>query len=161
MHLCCLRHAMHSYKEKTLKTLEQLGVKTKREFITESSSTELGDIELSSSTRKATQLTMTLAQPAPLTATFNAEGLGHKVAKIFKSEIQTGDDSFDEAVYISTQTPEATAHMLQSADLRALIRGLLADGPVTISGTTVTVTVAGHVEGEAESAVRLLNALLR
>lgn len=129
--------------------------------MTESSSTELGGVEVSSSKSEKTQLTLTLAQPAPFTATFNTEGFGHKVAKIFKSEIQTGDEAFDEAVYISTTTPEATAHTLQSAELRALIQGLLANGPVTIGGNTVTITVPGHVHGEDESAVRLLNALLR
>lgn len=145
-----------------MKTLEQLGVKTKRGFITNSSSTEIGGIELSSSTKETTQLTLTLPQPAPIAATFHVEGFGHKVAKIFKSELQTGDKEFDDAVYISTQTSEATAHMLQSAELRALIRGLMAHGPVIIAGDTVTMTIPGHVEaGEDESAVRLINALVR
>lgn len=144
-----------------MKTLEQLGITIRRGFITQSSSTEVGGEQISSSTQKSTQLTLKLPHEAPINATFSAEGIGHKVVKIFKREVQVGDPSFDDAVYIQTDTPEKTAHMLQSPDIRALIKALLAHGPVTIGGSTVTLTVPGHVEGEDESAVRLINALLR
>lgn len=144
-----------------MKTLEQLGVTTKRAFITESSSSNLGGLELSTSTKERTKLTLTLPQPAPINATFQTEGLGQKISKIWKSELQSGDPAFDDAVYITTETPEATAHMLQSSAVRTLLRGLLEEGPVSISGNIVTLTVAGHIEGEDESAVRLINMLLR
>lgn len=144
-----------------MKTLEQLGVTIRSGFITQSASTEVDGEVVTSSTHKSTQLTLKLPQDAPIQATFSTEGLQHKVVKIFKREVQVGDPSFDDAVYIQTETPEKTAHMLQSPDVRTLIKGLLIHGPVTISGNTVTLTVPGHVEGEDESAVRLLNALLR
>lgn len=144
-----------------MKTLEQLGVTIRRGFVTQSSSTEVGGEEVASSTKKSTQLTLKLPGEAPIQATFSAEGIGHKVVKIFKREVQCGDPSFDDAVYIETQTPEKTAHMLQSPDVRELIKGLLVHGPVAITGSTVTLTVPGHVEGEDESAVRLINTLLR
>jgi hypothetical protein len=146
-----------------VKTLEELGVKTRRSFITESTSSELEDFEISATTKKTTQLTMTLPSPAPIAASFSTESLAHKIVKIWKSEVQTGDAEFDEAVYISTETPEATAHMLQSEELRTLLRGLLRHGPITVSGTTVTLTIEGHLEAKAEdeNVVRFLNAILR
>jgi len=148
-----------------VKTLEQLGVKTRRSFISESTSSELEDFEISATTKKTTQLTLTLSQPAPISASFSTESLAHKIVKIWKSEVQTGDAEFDEAVYISTDTPEATVHMLQSEELRALLRILLHHGPITISGTTATLTIEGHVEAKDEekneNVVRLMNAILR
>lgn len=144
-----------------MKTLAQLGIKTRRSFITESVSSEVEDFEISNTTKKSTQLTLKLPQPAPFSASFSTEGLAHKIVKIWKSEVQTGDQEFDEAVYISTENPEAVAHTLQSEEVRTLIRALLASGPLTIADTLVTLTIPEHVEGEDETVVRLMNALLR
>lgn len=144
-----------------MKTLAELGIKIRRSFITESTSSQIEDFEISNTTKKSTQLTMKLPQPAPFSASFSTEGLAHKIVKIWKSEVQTGDEEFDEAVYISTETPEPVAHALQSEALRTIVRGLLASGPVTINGTLITLTVPEHVEGEDETVVRLVNALLR
>lgn len=129
--------------------------------MTESTSSQIEDFEISNTTKKTTQLTLKLPQPAPFSASFSTEGLAHKIVKIWKSEAQTGDEEFDEAVYISTEKPEPVVHALQSEELRAILRGLLAYGPVTIAGDIITLTVGEHVEGEDETAVRLVNALLR
>lgn len=141
-------------------TLEQLGVTVARSFNTETSSTQVGGIELSSSEKKTTRLTLGLPKEAKIKAEFCAESFAKKIIKIFKKEIQTGDQVFDDAIYISTETPEATAQFLTNADLRMTILALVESGPIQISGKTVTAVVADHSNDEDPGVVRLLSALL-
>jgi hypothetical protein len=141
-------------------TLEQLGVTVARSFNTETSSTQVGGIELSSSEKKTTRLTLGLPKEAKIKAEFCTESFAKKLIKIFKKEIQTGDQVFDDAIYISTETPEATAQFLTNADLRMTILALVESGPIQISGKTVTAVVADHSHDEDPGVVRLLSALL-
>jgi hypothetical protein len=143
-----------------MSTLEQLGVTVKRSFNTESSSTNIGGIEVASSSKKTTQLTLSLPKEASIKAEFCAEGLAKKIIKVFKKELQTGDKAFDDAVYISTETPEATARFLDHAEVRRAIATLIASGPIQISGTKVTAVTADHTEEDDAGVVKLITALL-
>src|SRR5687768_9034557 len=52
-------------------------------------------------------------------ATFSGEDLGDRLMKIFTRELQTGNKGFDDAVYVSTTTPDEVAALLQSEDIRS------------------------------------------
>ena len=142
-------------------TLEQLGVTTERQFQTDNSSLNLGGLELSNASKKTTKLTLTLPTATPIKAEFCSEGLAKKLIKIFKKELQTGDQSFDDAVYITTETPEATTRFLESPEVRALVAALVATGPLEINSNTVTAVTPNHVHDEDEDVNRLVAALLR
>jgi len=132
--------------------LKSLGVIVERSF--ETSSTSLNDIEMSS--KETTKLTLTLPRTVEIKATFSKEGLGRKLVKLFKKELQTGDKEFDDAVYISTDTPEATKALLESADVRRAIAACVTSGgPVEIEGKVVTAELPGHHE-ETEDADTLV-----
>jgi hypothetical protein len=66
------------------------------------------------SEKETTEVTLTLPRATAVAATFSKEGIGKKLVKIFKKELQTGDQAFDDAIYISTDTPELTKALLSS-----------------------------------------------
>ncbi len=140
---------------------DSLGVKASRKFVTNSTSLNVGGADTTLSQSETTELALTLPRPAAVRASFSREGLGTKLIKVFKKELQTGDRSFDDLVYISTDTPDATAALLQSLDTRATIQAcVVMGGSLAIDGTSVTAVVAGHDHEDDPGLVRLCTALL-
>jgi hypothetical protein len=91
-----------------------------------------------------TTWTVTLPRPSSVVASFTREGLGHKLKKIVMKELQTGDKTFDDAVFIATDTPVETAALL--ATPRCAWRSpaiVSAGGVVAIDARRMTIEVAG------------------
>ena len=108
-----------------------------------------------------TELTFTLPKSTGVQATFSAEGFGDKLLKIFKKEIQTGDGIFDEAVLIKTDTVDATAALLESTDMRAIIeRVITTGGGIEIDGTSVKMGLPGRQDGVDEVTLLFVQTLL-
>jgi hypothetical protein len=137
--------------------LERMGVKVKRSF--ESSSTSINGMQLSAN--ETTKLELALPRDTGVQATFSKEGIGAKVAKIFKKELQTGDRAFDDAVFIKTATTEATEKLLKSARVREIIAlSVSTAGPVEIDHGRVHVTLVGRRDDEDPEVVALVKELL-
>lgn len=138
--------------------LQALGVVVeKREKIT--NSTSVSGMELSGSV--TTKLVLVLPSASPLAVTFSKEGFGRKLTKLFKKEIQTGDAAFDSAIYISTDSFEATKQFLTSADLRAAIDFCVqAAGPVEIDSNRITLEVPGHDDDVPPQVVTIARAVI-
>ena len=132
-----------------------------RKFVTTSTSLSAGGVNTNLSMGESTELTLKLPGPVAVQASFTREGLGTKLIKLFKKELQTGDRDFDDLVYISTDTPEPTAALLQSLDVRATIQAcVVMGGSLTIEGATVSASVAGHDREDDPGLVRLVSVLL-
>jgi len=92
---------------------------------------------------------------------FSREGLGKKLAKLFKKELQTGDRAFDDAIYISTDTPETTAKLLADEQVRGTISlYVTTGGPIEIHGNKMCVTLLGRQNNEDPVVVALLRSVL-
>lgn len=137
--------------------LASMDVTMKLSFQT--SSTEISGMQLSE--KETTEVTLTLPRATAVAATFSKEGIGKKLVKIFKKEMQTGDTAFDDAIYISTDTPEPTKALLSSDVVRELITLHVGTaGPIEIQGSTVKLVLAGRQDVEDPAAVTLARALL-
>ena len=137
--------------------LESLGVKVTRVF--KSSTTSMYGVELSSG--ETTEFTLVLPRATSIKAHFTKEGLGKKIAKLFKKELQTGDAAFDAEVFVVTDTPETTAQLLAADDVRASIAlTIQTAGPVDIDGATVKIEVQGRQDGDDAAVTTLAKALL-
>lgn len=64
----------------------------------------------------------------PIRASFRPEGITQKAIKLFKREIQVGDRKFDDAIYISTDTPQLTAALLENEGVKGAIIELASTG---------------------------------
>lgn len=119
-------------------SLEGLGLKWER------TATTAGDGHV-------VRLVWTLPAPCAVRASFGREVLKHKLIKLFKKEIQVGDPHFDDAVYISTDTPDATNAFLESPRVREIIASMVgAGGAIGIEGATVTFESTGPNAAAAE-----------
>jgi hypothetical protein len=137
--------------------LETLGVAVTRSYA--DSSTQVNGVTVSS--KETTVLSMTLPKPATIKATFSSEGLGKKIVKLFKKELQTGDAAFDAAVYISTDTPEATKKFLDADAVRAAIAiTIAAGGSFEVGGTEAKLVVGGHQDAEDADTLTIVRAIL-
>ncbi|UJR83525.1 hypothetical protein [Sandaracinus amylolyticus] len=88
----------------------------------------------------------TLPAAPALQASFTTEGLGAKLGKLFTSELQTGDASFDPVVYVRTTTNDATAAFLADDSVRALVAAnVRSAGSFVIRGNEVECTVWSSV----------------
>jgi hypothetical protein len=97
---------------------------------------------------------VTLPRSAAVVASLTREGLGHKLKKIVKKELQTGDKAFDDAVFIATDTPEATAALLATPGVRAAVAAIVAaGGAIAIDARRITIEVAGPGSDELEAHV--------
>lgn len=84
-----------------------------------------------------------------LEATFSREGLFHKIGKLVKPEIQTGDELFDRALFIDTTTPDRAADLLTSDGPRSAILELLSNvESLRIEGNTICVTLFGTMAND-------------
>lgn len=136
--------------------LKAMGITAQRKYLNADGE------EVDPATAELTELAFTLPKPTNVQAAFTAEGLTKRLVKIFKKELQTGDGLFDEHVHINTETEEATAKLLESDELRAIIEGIVsAGGAVEIDGAFIKVDlVGGHAELDPERTKHFLNALL-
>lgn len=109
----------------------------------------------------ATHFAFTLPQPTKVEATFSKEGMTDRLAKIFSREIQTGDEEFDAAVYIKTDTVDETKALLASEAARSVI-GRIVDGggAIELEGAFVKVELAGEQPVEHADIVTLAGVLL-
>ncbi len=103
--------------------LDDLGVRYDVE-----QSTETVNLEGTDTTKDFVTTTFALTTPPKIQASFTREGLGQKLVKLFKKEIQVGEAAFDDVVYVSTDTPEETAAFLKSPDIRATILTAVREG---------------------------------
>lgn len=137
--------------------LVAMGVGMKLAFQT--SSTEISGMQLSE--KETTEVTLTLPRATAVAATFSQEGIGKKLVKIFKKEMQTGDQAFDDAIYISTDTPEPTKALLSSDSVREVISvNVGTGGPIEIHGTTVKMVLAGRQDQVDPGVVTIARAVL-
>lgn len=138
-------------------TFQELGIQVQHTFQT--SSMSAGSVQLTS--KQTTKVTLTLPRPSPISASFRKESWGDSVVKVFKKELQTGDKEFDDLVYVSTDSPEATAAFLQKPEIRRAI-GLCIEtgGPLEIEGTRMVGTIVGHDKKEDPDLVTIAAALL-
>jgi len=131
-------------------SLETMGIAVQRGFVKNEDESE------------GTQLAFTLPKGIELQATFSKEGLGDKLVKIFKKEIQAGDPAFDQSVYVKTDTEELTAALLQGADVRRAIANIVnAGGFIQVDGPFVQLELAGRHETDDADTVTLVRALIR
>lgn len=137
-------------------TFESMGAAVRRSH--ESNTIDIGGIK---STKEYVVTTVTLPARSRVQARFSAEGIGDKIVKIFKKEIQVGDKTFDDAVYISTSTPAETEALLQSQDVQTTILACVTTGgSIEIKDRTVTFRASGSDASEDPAQVRFVAALL-
>ena len=95
--------------------------------------------------------TWTLPHPTGIRASFSREGLKHSVLKLFKSEMQVGDPTFDKLVYISTETRDQTARLVAAESVQVAILAFVGTGgDVTIDDDVVTLRVRDDVDDSVE-----------
>ena len=130
------------------RTLEELGVTVARRTVVASGP----------GGRDTVELVVTLPLTTAARATFGREGVGRKLSKLVKKELQTGDRGFDDAVYITTDTEAATARLLGGAALRDAIAAVIAlGGTLELDGATATVALAAY----DDAAIAAVDALAR
>lgn len=74
------------------------------------------------------EVDVTLPTRSPLAASFAREKAHHRLVKLLRDEIQTGDDTFDATVYISTDTPAQARELLDKPRARQILQRLIAAG---------------------------------
>ena len=85
--------------------------------------------------------TWTLPFDTELDATFTAERFEHKVVKLFREELQVGDELFDGRVYIKTGTREPLAELLSVEPVQSAILFFVASGgAVGMRGERLVIT---------------------
>lgn len=137
-------------------TFESLGVQVRRS--TETRSLDVGGIR---SEREFTVTTVVLPRDPRVQAKFSSEGIGGKLVKLFRKEVQVGDKTFDDAVYVSTGTPTETEAFLRSEDIQSTILACVTTGgTIEIDGREVKVRASGSDTDEDPAIVRLVRALL-
>ena len=140
------------------------GATVKKSTETSSSSLNLSGVEFGASEAYTVTHTWTLPGKTGVRASFGKESLKHTFIKLFKSEIQVGDPSFDDAVYISTATEAATKRLLASGQFQNGVLGFVATGgDVAVQDDTVTLRTRSadeHVEPDTMDSVSVLAALL-
>jgi hypothetical protein len=135
-----------AYRSQTHIALEQRGATVQSTNL--SSSFSVGPLTRS---RIGLREIWTLPSAPSVQATFGSESFFTMVKKIFKREIQTGDESFDSAVYIQTSTPEATQAWLASPEVRSALTAIVKSGETfSIEGNVVTGSIYWEV-GEVGS----------
>lgn len=135
-----------------LASLYAQGLNTKRETYQQSSSLSVnGEDVVNKVTGYGVSLTWTLPDKAPLQAVFGKEKTHHKVIKVFKREMQTGDKAFDDIVYVETSTKPQTAKFLENPASRASILATVqAGGSISIKENEVIYDTTGETPEQAE-----------
>jgi len=108
-----------------------------------------------------TELVFTLPKGLDVRASFAPESLASKVRKVFKHEIQVGDDIFDDAVNIRTDNEKATVALLESQDIRAVIESLVVNnGVLELDGAQVKIELPGKQTADNELAMNIVRVLV-
>jgi hypothetical protein len=128
-------------------SFESIGVRVETSRLTET--LEIGGMK---STKEFAVHSCILPRAPKVKASFSKEGLGAKVIKVFKKELQVGDKTFDDAVYVSTDTPEETSAFLRSNDIQTTILMAVMDGgSIEIDGTKLRAKIPwGDTKDNAE-----------
>ena len=141
----------------TMSELGKLGITVAREHQT--TSTSVQGLELSAT--ETTKLTLTLPRASKLKAGFVPESTGKKLIKLFKRELQTGDEHFDSEIYITTDTPDETKAFLKNEDVRNAIGFCVTTGgALQIDGGTLSVHVTGNEQGEPNEVLTIARAVV-
>ena len=137
--------------------LEAMGVQVRRVFKTSESS--VNGMELAH--QETTEFQLILPNDSNIRAHFSKEGVGKKLKKIFKKELQTGDEAFDGAIFVETDNPEATEALLKSPELRAAIKlAVETGGELDVDREYLTIEVAGKQEGDDPQVITIAAALI-
>jgi hypothetical protein len=84
---------------------------------------------------------LALAKVTPVRARFVKQGWAELAKKLFVKEIEVGEKSFDDAVYIATDTEDAVRTLLTAARVRAALVALAAkDCIIDIGSEELTIT---------------------
>ncbi|WP_394833756.1 hypothetical protein LVJ94_45350 [Pendulispora rubella] len=121
---------------------------------------EFGDGE--EVTKEFVTTSFSLVTPPRIKASFSREGLTSRVVKLFKKEVQVGDPTFDDVVYISTDTPAETAAFLKSDDVRATILQAVTDGGnIVIDERDIVTKIPSQDGGDDKPLANLVRAVLK
>ena len=108
-----------------------------------------------------TELVFTLPKALDVRASFASENLGTKVRKVFKHEIQTGDQIFDDVVNIRSETEKATIALLEIEEVRATIESLVVKGGMLVlDGAQVKIELPGKQTADNELAMNIVRTLV-
>ncbi len=126
----------HYRAEAPLEGLREAGVKISHSST--SSKLEINGIDLGSTAGERFELQLPSA--TKLDCAFGPETATKKLVKLFKRELQVGDDAFDRAVYVTTNDEDTTRRFLRSAEVRNLIVEFVGEGgTVAVLGDRVMV----------------------
>jgi len=93
---------------------------------------------------------VTVAGVPPIRAKMAPQGLIEGVKKVFAKEVEAGDPAFDDAVYITTDTPDEVAALIAHPRAREALRILVEKGCVVdIARGAIDVTQR-EAEGPSE-----------
>ena len=135
--------------------LAKLGVTAQRRFLSH------GGDATDEAHAEVTELGYTLPKSTGVQATFASESLRTALRKVFQKEIQTGDDLFDDAVNISTDTEEATTALLKSEDICASIESLVVGGgTIELDGALLKIEMPGRHDVSLEVAMNVVRTLV-
>jgi hypothetical protein len=107
-------------------------------------------------------LFMCMLPSAPkVQASFSREGVAKKIVKLFKKELQVGDKTFDDAVYVSTDTPKETAALLASEKTQnTILMCVVTGGYIEIEGPQVKALIPATNLNEDPSLYAFVQALM-
>lgn len=130
----------------SLSRLQESGCQHSRSTFSNTRSFNLSGIEIPISDKEGVTYAWTLPATSDLKVAFAKEGVGKKLIKLFTRELQTGDVSFDDLVYISTKDQARVATLLADDDVRATILDVVSrGGAISLDGDRVEFMI---VEGD-------------
>ena len=140
-----------------MQNFEAIGVRVQASTLTQTT-----EIAGHKTTKEFAVFTMALPVAPKVQASFSREGIVSKVVKIFKKELQVGDKTFDDVVYVSTATPAPTAAFLANGDIQTTILLAVTDGgSIEIEGQRMTAKMPfGDAKTEDPALFRFVQALL-
>jgi hypothetical protein len=137
-------------------TMADLGVTVQTSRVTETIT-----IAGMSSIKEFAVFVCALPSPPKIHASFSPEGVLDKVVKIFKKEIQVGDKTFDDAVYVSTDTPAETAAFLQSQSIQnTILMCVMGGGSIEVTQNQVIARIPSSTTDEDPSLVSFVQTVL-
>lgn len=129
-----------------LETLEAAGASCEEIDTTSNTSFEVNGIPIGGGEKVSTRYEWDLPKPTAIQAGFAKEGLGKKLVKLFKKELQTGDKAFDDIVYVTTSDERLTAGFLKDETMRNTISEIVAEGgSIIVEEKRVLYSVAGDL----------------
>jgi hypothetical protein len=142
-----------------LGSLRQQGIQVERVETSSSTSFQINGIPVTSGVEQGARYTFTGVQ-SELKVVFQKEGVLKKIVKIFSSELQTGDQAFDQLVYINTNDKEKTGTFLQDEGNREIIAKIIGrGGNLSIDGDTVVSEIPN--DADPEELIALANLIAR